>query len=518
MSNKIILMNKIKQILRLYTQHKGTKYISLQTGIARNTVKKYISKFNKLKIEFELIEALDEAALNELFGKQTLPEPIVSDRYKKLLSFFPYMDREMKKTGVTQAMLWQEYLILNPDGYLHSQFGHHYRIWLKRSNPSMHIQYKAGDKMLVDYAGSKLSIVDSESGEQIDLEVFVAILGASQLTYVQAIESQQKTDFITCCENALHFYGGVPKAIVPDNLKAAVTKSNKYEPTINETFADFAEHYSTSILPARAYRPKDKALVEGAVKIVYSRIYAKIRHQIFFSIEELNQAIWKELEIHNTSNLKGRDYSRIQQFNTIEKDSLGELPQMKYEFKHQMLVTVLKNGHVCLGPDKHYYSVPYQFIGRKVKLIFSPTTVEAYYDFNLISRHKRTRSPYNYTTDEKHLASAHKFVSDWTPPKFISWAESIGEETKLLICNILNKKQHPEQAYKSCVGVLSLAKKVGNERLNNACKRAIQFNSFNYMAIQSILEKGLDRLNEEESLNQLKMPLHENIRGEEYYE
>lgn len=382
----------------------------------------------------------------------------------------------------------------------------------------MHIQYKAGDKMLVDYAGAKLSIVDNITGELIELEVFVAILGASQLTYVQAIPTQQKADFITCCENAMYFFGGVPAAIVPDNLKAAVTKSNKYEPTINETFADFAEHYGTSILPARAYRPKDKALVEGAVKIAYTRIYATLRKRTFFTIEELNEAIWKELELHNTSKLKGREYSRSQQFQEIEKDTLGPLPDIKYEFKQQMLATVLKNGHICLGPDKHYYSLPYQFIGKKVKIIFSPTLVEIYYEYNLIASHKRVKSPYNYSTIEAHLASTHKFMSDWTPARFLSWAESIGHETKLLIYNILDKKQHPEQAYKSCIGVLSLAKKVGPQRLNNACKRALAFNSYNYMAIQSILEKGLDQIDDEESSMQVKMPLHENIRGEGYYE
>lgn len=511
-------MSKIRQILRLYTHKKGTKHISRHTGIARNTVKKYINKFVQLKVSFEEINELDDFKLNALFGKQTLPEPVVSDRYKKLLSFFPYLDKEMKKTGVTLDLMWQEYLKLNPDGYRHSQFGHHYRVWLKRSNPSMHIQYKAGDKMLVDYAGAKLSIVDSITGELIELEVFVAILGASQLTYVQAIPSQQKADFITCCENAMYFFGGVPAAIVPDNLKAAVTKSNKYEPTINETFADFAEHYSTSILPARAYRPKDKALVEGAVKIAYTRIYATLRKQTFFTIEELNEAIWKELELHNTSKLKGREYSRIQQFQEIEKDALGPLPDMKYEFKQQMIATVLKNGHICLGPDKHYYSLPYQFIGKKVKIIFSPTLVEIYYEYNLIASHKRVKSPYNYSTIEAHLASAHKYMSDWTPARFLSWAESIGHETKLLIYNILDKKQHPEQAYKSCIGVLSLAKKVGQQRLNNACKRALAFNSYNYMAIQSILEKGLDQIDDEEPSMQIKMPLHENIRGEDYYQ
>lgn len=511
-------MSKLRQILRLYTQKKGTKFISKQTGIARNTVKKYISKFNELGCSIIEINSLDDFALNELFGKSTLKIPTETERYRKLKSLFPYIDKEMKKTGVTLEMMWYEYIILHPDGYRRSQFGNLYRQWLKRSNPTMHIQHKAGDKMYVDYAGSKLTIIEPDTGEVISLEVFVAILGASQLTYVQAIESQQKLDFITCCENALYYFGGVPQAIVPDNLKAAVIKSSKYEPTINEAFADFADHFQTSILPTRAYRPKDKALVEGAVKIVYTRIYAALRHNVYHDIDDLNQAIWEQLELHNNTNMKGREYSRRMQFNEIEKHALKPLPKLTYELKQQMIVTVPKNNYVCLTPDKHYYSVPYQFIGKRVKIIFSKSRVDVYFDYNLIASHQRTKSPYNHTTVEDHLASTHKFVNDWNPDRFTKWAETIGQETKLLIINVLKKKQHPEQAYKSCIGILSMAKKVGNDRLNNACKRALTFNTYSYMAVQNILTKGLDKIEETIQDDLFTMPKHENIRGENYYE
>jgi transposase len=518
MSNNTIIMSKLRQILRLYTQKKGTKEISKQTGIARNTVKKYIAKYNDLKCSIAEIEKLDDFGLNELFGKSIFKIPEDPDRYKQLKSLFPYIDKELKKTGVTLEMLWYEYYNIHPDGYKRSQFGHLYRQWVKRSNPSMHIHHKAGDKMYVDYAGAKLQVIDPTTGEEVNMEVFVAILGASQLTYVQAIESQQKADFVQCCENALHYFGGVPEAIVPDNLKAAVIKSNKYEPTINETFADFAEHYETSVLPARAYRPKDKALVEGAVKIIYTRIYAAIRNNVYHSIETLNEAIWEQLEIHNNSKLKGREYSRRAQFDEIEKQALKPLPAMRYELKQQLMATVPKNNYVCLTPDKHYYSVPYQFIGKRVKVIFSKSRVDIYFDYNLIASHKRIKSPYNHTTVPEHLASTHKFVNDWNPERFTTWAESIGPETKLMIINILKKKQHPEQAYKSCLGVLGMAKKVGNERLNNACKRALTFNTYHYMAVQSILMKGLDKLDEISSIDLFNMPKHDNIRGEEYYE
>lgn len=379
----------------------------------------------------------------------------------------------------------------------------------------MRMEHKAGDKLYVDFAGDKLQIIDKQTGEIQDVEVFVAILGASQLTYAEAVMTQQKEDFIGACENALHYYGGVPAAIVPDNLKSAVIKSSKYEPVLNDTFADFAQHYNTAILPARAYRPRDKALVENAVRILYTRIYAKLRGKYFFSLEELNIAIRKELEEHNGLILTGRNYSRRQQFEDVERATLLPLPELRYELKKTLFVTVMKSGHVCLHADKHYYSVPYRFIGKKVKLMYSRHSVEIFYNYERIAIHKRLKSPYNYTTEKEHLASSHRFVSEWTPERFLSWAEGIHEDVRLYILKILDRKQHPEQAYKSCVGVLGFAKKVGNDRLIKACQRALGYGLYNYKTIQKILENGLE--NQQEESEQLQMPLHENIRGEEYY-
>jgi transposase len=305
---------------------------------------------------------------------------------------------------------------------------------------------------------------------------------------------------------------------VPDNLKSAVIKSSKYEPVLNETFADFADHYGTTILPARAYRPKDKALVEGAVKIVYSRIYAKLRTREYFTLDELNRAILMALEEHNQILLTGRNYSRRQQFEEVERQTLAPLPPLRYELKKQLFATVMKNGHVSLSADKHYYSVPYRFIGKKVKVMYSRNTVEVFYHYERIAIHKRIQSPYNYTTEKDHMASTHRFVSDWTPERFLNWARDIHEDVYLYILKILDRKQHPEQAYKSCVGILSFAKKVGNDRLIKACQRALGYGIYNYKTIQTILEKGMDQYEETEENKQLEMPLHENIRGEEYYQ
>jgi transposase len=295
----------------------------------------------------------------------------------------------------------------------------------------MQMEHKAGDKLYVDFAGDKLSIIDEQTGEVHPVEVFVTILGTSQLTYVEAVMTQQKEDFIAACENAMHYCGGIPAAIVPDNLKSAVTKSSKYEPTLNETFADFAEHYGTAILPARAYRPRDKALVENAVRIIYTRIYVKIKRKDYFSLEALNAAIITALEEHNNAPLRGRNYSRRQQFDDIEKSALLPLPPLRYELKKHQYATVAKNGHAGLSADKHYYSVPYRFIGKKVKLLYSRHSVEIYYNYERIALHQRTKSPYQYTTQKEHMASTHRFVSEWTPERFTSWAASIHEDVRL---------------------------------------------------------------------------------------
>ncbi|UKT64306.1 IS21 family transposase [Pedobacter mucosus] len=508
-------MSKIRQILRMYSQGRSKLSIATQVGVSRNTAKRYFSAFDSGGCTFEQINALNDKELEDFFGKSRERAP--DSRLLTLQRCFPGIDKELKRTGVTRVMLWEAYLKEFPNGFHYTQFCFYYNQWKSRVNPVMHLDHKAGDKLFVDFAGQKLSIVDQETGEVIDVEVFVAILGASQLTYVEAVLTQQKEDFISACENTFHYISGVSAAIVPDNLKAAVTKSNKYEPTLNETFADFADHYGTTILPARAYRPRDKALVEGAVKIAYSRIYAPLRKHVFHSLTELNAAILVALEVHNSQPLKGRNYSRRLQFEEIEREALNPLPVLKYEFKKQHHATVMKNGHVNLGPDKHYYSVPFRFIGKKVKILYSRSNVEIFYHYERIAMHKRIKSPYSYTTDKDHMATTHKFVTDWTPDRFLEWASSIDEDVRLYILKILDRKQHPEQAYKSCVGILSFAKKAGNQRLINACRRALGFGIYSYKTIQTILERNLDQYEESLFADELPMPSHDNIRGGDYY-
>lgn len=328
------------------------------------------------------------------------------------------------------------------------------------------MNHKAGDKMYVDYAGKTLSIIDKDTGEIKEVQFFVAILGASQYTYAEASMSQQKEDFVSSVENAMCFFEGTPEAIVPDNLKSAVIKSSRFEPTINETLADLAEHYQTTILPARAYKPRDKSLVEGAVKILYRRIYVNLKENKFFSLEELNQQIWDLLDAHNSRKLTGRSYSSIELFLEDEQQKLRPLPQERFEIKYQSFATVMQNGHVQLSQDKNYYSVPYQYIKKKAKLLYTKSTVEIYYKYNRIAVHARNYKPYIYNTTPEHLASTHQFVAQWSAARFIDWASSIDAFVGEYILQIIESRNHPEQAYKSCLGILNFEKKVGEAAIN----------------------------------------------------
>lgn len=516
MGAKPIEMIKLRTVIKLHVQGKSKLFISSYLSLSRNTVKKYIRQFVLLKLTFEELDTLDDIRLDELFFKT--PEEELTPRLKALYSFFPYAEKELKKTGVTRQLLWSEYKLQYPDGFGRSQFCEHFQRWSKRVNiqPVMHMEHKAGDKLFVDYAGQTLQIIDQNSGEIIEIQFFVAILGASQLTYAEASMSQKKEDFIASVENALHFFGGVPRVIMPDNLKSAVTRSDRYEPTVNETFLAFAEHYDTTVIPARAYKPRDKALVENAVKILYTRIYTQLRNESFFDLTSLNKAIRTELDKHNREDFSKRSHSRMDLFEELEEDQLLALPQERYEIRHQAIVTVMQNGHVLLSEDKHYYSVPYAYIRKKVKLLYGSKTVEIYHKYTRIAVHTRIKSPYNYTTVKEHMASTHRFATEWTPQRFIDWGASIDDNVKQLIVFILDKKQHPEQAYKSCMGILSLAKKVGKERLARACGRALEYGIYNYMIVQNILEKGLDTLDHHSREEDL--PEHQNIRGKEYYQ
>lgn len=511
-------MNKIRQILRFYDQGKGKQTIAHYVDVSRTTVQKYIAAFEACSFPIKEVDALDDKALNDLFGEIQERKPSNRRKMETLTKCFPAIERELKRTGVTRQLLWKDYIKEFPDGYKYTQFCNYFNLWQQRGNPTMHRNHKVGDKLFVDFAGKKLSYVDTETGEDVDVEVFVAVLGASQLTYIEAILSQQKEDFVKACENTLHYIGGVPSAIVPDNLKAAVIKSHRYEPTLNQTFESFAQHYDTCILPARAYKPRDKALVEGAVRIMYTRIYIPVKQRTYHSLAELNHAIWDNLENHNNQMLQGRTYSRRMQFEEIERKELKPLPVDRFEMKEHFWSKVKIDGHVCLGPDKHYYSVPVRFLNFKVKVMFSESVVEIFYKAERIAVHKRDRTKHAYTTNASHLNNKHRYSTERSPAIFLERAADMHEDVKVVIELILQSNKHEDQITRSCEGILSLAKKYGPERLAGACRRAMDFGVHTkFKSIQSILEKNLDGYRESVFAHELPMPRHKNIRGEKYY-
>lgn len=504
---------KIKQLLRLYTLGKSKSYISNHLGISRNTVAKYIQAYLQKNLTYDEAECMSDVDLIRLFEPEVKQIPL---RRRQLFEQYKKLEKELKKPGSSRWSFWEEYCKNNPLAYSYSRFCENFRMWQKQTNPSLHIEHKAGDKLFVDFAGKRLHIVDKSTGELIPVEVFVSVLGCSQHTYVEAVYSQKKEDFIHCIENALWYYRGVPQVIVPDNLRSAVKKANLYEAMLNETFEDFLLHYQTHGLPTRIRKPKDKSLVEGGVKIVYQRIYRHLRDQVFHNLEDLNKAIKGLLNDYNSKHFKGKDYSRIDIYNDLEKQYMNPLPATKYEIREYAMGTVHKNCHVYLSADKHYYSVPYQYIGKKIKIKYTSKNVWVYYRFEEIAIHLRDKTRYGYSTIKSHLPAEHQYVTDWHPERFMRWAAEVGPNTCHLIQHILNRNKYPEQNYKSCLGVLHLEKKVGRERLENACLRALEYQIHNYSIVKRILEKGLDLLQEQQF--ELTLPEHNNIRGNNYYQ
>lgn len=518
MSNKTIDMITIRQVVRLYATGRGTKYISQSTGVARNTVKKYLYRYAQLRLSMEQLDKMSDVQLSNIFlVKETIK--VADKRLTDLTAKLPSLAVMLKKRGVTKGMVYQKYIQQCPDGYKSSSFLQKLNVFVSAGKPSMRMEHKAGDKMFVDYTGKKLQIVDKQTGELQDVEVFVAILGCSQLTFVMAMASQQKEDFIMGCEQALHFYGGVPLAIVPDNLRSAVTKASKYESRLNDNFAAFAEHYHTFGFPTRTYKPKDKALVEGAVKIIYTTIFSTIDQQVYHSIAELNKAILQLLQVHNNKLLTGQTYSRRQQFEELEKPALQPLNPYRFELMTTQLSTVNKYGHVLLSVDKRYYSVPFKLIGKRLKIKYSTKTLSVYDDTEVVAVHDRFYGKgHKYITVQEHLASQHQYLSEWNPQKFMAIATAIDEVVANYIGKILAREMYPEQSYKSCSGVLNLAKRVGNQRLINACKRADSYGLYNYGIIDQILRSKADYIAFDDDVPNASMPSHDNIRGQDYYE
>lgn len=516
-------MKKIREIIRLsVTTDLSLRKIARASGVSRPVVSEYINSFKNIGLSYEEIEKLNNDDLLLIIQKNYNTS---NERYTQLSLKFEYYTQELKKRHVTLQKLWEEYIAENPQGFSRSQFCYHFQMWRKSCELIMHIEHKAGDKMFVDYTGKKLFITDKITGKKQDVETFVAILPASHYTYVCVTENQKTYSWIKATEEAIWYFGGTTKAIVPDCCKSVVTRASRYEPDINPEYARFAEHYNTAIIPARPLHPNDKALVENAVKIVYNWIYAGLRNQVFYSIAELNHAILNELEKYNAKKMQVSGISRLELFNNTEKYTLSNLPISLYEPKTPCKATIQSNYHVILSEDKHYYSVPYLYYTKsiqqnkkvKAELLYTDETVEIYYKNERIAVHKRDKTKNGYTTKPEHMPESHRaYLERWNPEKIINLAKSKGEEVALLVGKIINNHKHPEQSYNTCRGIIFLSKTYGNERLNKASKKALYFNRYSYKAVREILIHNREDFEEQPDLFD-SLPEHSNIRGAKYY-
>jgi len=492
----------------------STREIGRTHQISHTCVRKYLTRYNHLQIPWDEFEAKTDQAIDELFKPNMKAE---DQRYQELEKHFPVFQTKLTKRGETLQRLWEEYKINCPDAFGYSQFCYHYQNWNGRQDIWMRMEHKAGDKMFVDFAGVKLQLTDRLTGQKNDVETFLAILGCSQLGYVEFVESQRKEHWIKVNVNALTYFGGVPAAIVPDNLKSAVNKACRYEPWVNETYLDFARHYDTVILPARPRRARDKALVEGFVRLVYQRIYAKLRDEVFYDIDELNTRAWELLEEHNNREFQQKDGSRRSRFEEIEKKTLKPLPVEPFVLKEHLSCKVWSNYHIRLAEDEHWYSVPYRFKGKQVLMHYTVNLVEIYFNHERIAMHARTFGRHQYTTLDEHMPPDHQFVAGMSPEKIIGWAEKIGPGTRKMVEKIMSACRHPEQGFNSSLGVIHLNKKYGNEQVEKACARALLYNAHGYGIVKSILEKKLEDISND-TQEDIPLPFHENIRGSEYFQ
>lgn len=513
MAGKTIGIMDLRQIIQHRKQGVKNRAIADLLGINRNTVNSYVKLLNNLSLSYDELLELEDAALHDLLTQKSEK---FNSRYEQLAKQFEYYYKELKKPGATLYTLWRNYKHQYPDGYGYTQFTQYYRQWAQDHKVSYKLTHHAGEKLYIDYTGKKLPIVDRQRGEVKAAEVFVAILPASQLIFVEASLSQQQEDFINSTRHALEYLGGVPGAIVCDNLKAAVNRANKHEAVINKTFKDFGLHYNCAIDPTRPYSPQDKALVESAVRLVYQHIFYPLDKQTFFSLKELNDAIAPLLQGLNERMFSQVNYSRRELFLTIEEPYLKPLPASPYEIKHFKRAKVQKMGHILLGPDKHYYSVPYQYIGKRVEVRYNSSTVEIYYNHHRLCTHRRNYQPGKYTTDENHLCSTHREYSEWNPDFFRRKAAKIGPYTAEYVFRLILQYAYPELGYKQAQGIIQLTREYEQSRIENACKRGLTVPWYTYHTVNSILKNGTEQL-ELPLEDKSHIPTHTNIRGPGHY-
>lgn len=511
MAQKPIVMEQLKQVLQLKADGIGIREMARRIGISRNSVRKYL-----------LLLSGDEHLSDPELAEKAYSNDILAldaERLRQVTLHFSNAGSELSKTGVTRQLLWQEYLHAHPEGYSYSRYCHHLREYLKNRDLSMHLEYQASDMIMIDFAGKLQHYIDTSTGERISCQVFVAILPFSGLIYCKAVPSQRSEDFLSCINGMLKFYGGVPATLLCDNLKTAVTRPSRYEPVFTELCQQLSEHYSTTFSATRPYSPRDKAMVERAVRIVYTHVYAPLRNRDFTSLEGLNAAMQEQLELLNDKPYKNTPYSRRYFFEQQERHLLKQLPGERFCSKKVVQLTVQRNYHIQLTEDHHYYSVPYIHVGKKVKVSYDNRTIEIYLNHERIALHVRKNLNKAYTTLAEHMPPHHQRmqqIKGFNREDLLSQASRIGQYTLEAATLMLQNSIYIEQNYKACFGMLMLHKKYGVSRLEAACSRALQGTRVNYSMIKNILERGLDK--------QLSLPIqpplpdHDNIRGKDHYQ
>ncbi len=508
-------MTKYREILRLYSQGISQRSIALSCECSRNTVAKVIARAKELNIIWPLSPEQTDADLEKLFF------PKESVQSQRRYPDVEYIHKELMRSGVTLKLLWYEYCEEcrqnNEIPLMYSQFCYHYQKYSEKKRASMHIPRKPGEQIEVDWAGKTAALVERDTGEIIPAYVFVGVLSYSQYAYVEAFLSMNLESWITAHVNMYRYFGGSSRILVPDNLKTGVQKPDWYDPVINKTYHEMAEHYQTAIIPARVRKPKDKPNVEGAVNIISTWIIAALRNQKFFTLAELNQEIKVKLDEYNNRPFQKKDGSRLSIFLGEEKPLLVSLPAAPFELAEWKQATVQFNYHIAV--DKMHYSVPYEYIKQKVDVRLTRNMVEVFYHNNRICSHKRLYGrPGQYSTIEAHMPEEHQKYIQWNDQRFIEWAEKIGPNTVSTVRFILDSHKVEQQGYKACMGLLRLADKYSTQRLEAACKRALSYTPHpSFKSVKNILVTGQDKVDNTSQPHSSEAERHGFTRGAEYY-
>jgi transposase len=505
-------MRQVREVLRLkhVCGHSGHQ-IAAMVGISRYTVAEYLRRAGVVGITWPVPAELDDAALE----RRLFTPPFAASEPARPKPDWRWLHAELRRPGVTLLLAWEEYRAGQPEGYGYSRFCDLYAEWRGRLSPTMRQTHPAGERLFVDYAGQTIEVIDATTGEVHRAQIFVAALGASNFTYAEARWTQALPDWIGCHVNAFAKFGGVARQIVCDNLKAGVTAACRYEPGINRSYQDMATHYGTAVLPARVRRPRDKAKVEVAVQVVQRWVLARLRHQRFFSLVELNDAIRALMADLNNRPMRHLGTSRQALFETLEQPALLKLPADPYVYAEWRRCRAGLDYHVEL--HGHFYSVPYRLMRETIEARITEQTVELFHHGNRIACHIRSIRAHRHTTIAEHMPSAHRRYAEWTPTRLLREATAIGPSTIALVERIMTTKPHPEQGFRTCLGILRLARSYGPVRLEAACQRGLIIGAASYGSVQSILRNGLDRAFCPEPTPEDLPAAHRNIRGSGYY-